>query len=729
MHGKHQRTDNDHTSAPCKSKRRLSRHGSHGAARLLLVDGKKSCVLLLREQRDGGACLLTMLGGKRNSAETFEKCASREALEETGRHMSKKTAEEVAKGNFHLQGYCENSKTYIFVYWTTEQEDLALSDLTRSKLSNSHDSRQSIALEWIPWYQFRKEAWRKENMHIFSQIEVNSGLGSLVHKQDLPSDPSIVEPRRETLSLLQNTSDGGGACHAARRAPSSNSIVSLETRSTDSYDSAQPSSCPNSCSSGHSSNWNTSRVDVKTPPLLFKLAQTLSAKSSVTPPLTSSKHSTASEGFVNCNPIEELIEVAPLMPIKSSFVEIYDGERLTNALAILEKTSPMRAIQIKRLEGMVSGQEAPKDAKTRRRQTSLLHRLRRVSDAHKFMVALDMHAFTPRDTPNIRCLNVEYHRKRLSADLDFKEYGRRYARCRHKGATEQRVTVEKTVNLSVGSVVAPHDKQFMRRDLAHQGAPREVRAFLCENYYIDVDMVNCFPEMALCLGKMHGLDKSKVPNLVQYVSSDENREQILKEIMQVHGLSSREDAKQLPLAMLHGGSYQGWMREVAAPIQNERSKFMVQFQRNVTTLARTILDAKTPIESQIVADRKHFMKNYNKKDMPINSGLSEVERSMFAYILQTYEDRVLCMIVNSLQAGGWEIGSLQYDGLYVRKQNVKGEAHEQMAERLEQDLRAAESFVRNNTKNHLSIRLKQKPMSNKTEVLAEWKNAHRESCQ
>ena len=49
---------------------------------------------------------------------------------------------------------------------------------------------------------------------------------------------------------------------------------------------------------------------------------------------------------------------------------------------------------------------------------------------------------------------------------------------------------------------------------------------------------------------------------------------------------------------------------------------------------------------------------------------------MFAYVMQSYEDRILRIIVRALRDKGWTVSSLQFDGVYVRaRPGVRATAH------------------------------------------------------
>jgi hypothetical protein len=47
-------------------------------------------------------------------------------------------------------------------------------------------------------------------------------------------------------------------------------------------------------------------------------------------------------------------------------------------------------------------------------------------------------------------------------------------------------------------------------------------------------------------------------------------------------------------------------------------------------------------------------------------GVSEADRTQYALLMQTHEDRLLSIAVRAFQSKGWSVGSLQFDGLFVK---------------------------------------------------------------
>ena len=149
-------------------------------------------------------------------------------------------------------------------------------------------------------------------------------------------------------------------------------------------------------------------------------------------------------------------------------------------------------------------------------------------------------------------VDVEYYRNALTNNgKTVLVYGRRYA------TSKERI---KTNDLK--------QENTIHRTLTLQGAPKELREYLCsgtETYsgYHDIDIVNCFLVIACWLAEKYNQD---VPSLKSYCANDVSRKEYLDKIIEAHELvdhfgphDARDVAKNLPITLLHGGTYDGWL--------------------------------------------------------------------------------------------------------------------------------------------------------------------------
>lgn len=124
---------------------------------------------------------------------------------------------------------------------------------------------------------------------------------------------------------------------------------------------------------------------------------------------------------------------------------------------------------------------------------------------------------------------------------------------------------------------------------------RPTRHSLCEDIYIDIDMVNAQPTIIVEICRQHNMS---VPALQQYV---QNTQTMREAIMQHHGVS-KDVAKNLPISIMFGGSYSGWLREFnvvendtlkikeIVEIENELNSIMeIVYCNNKDTIEKTVL--------------------------------------------------------------------------------------------------------------------------------------------
>lgn len=271
--------------------------------------------------------------------------------------------------------------------------------------------------------------------------------------------------------------------------------------------------------------------------------------------------------------------------------------------------------------------------------------------------------------------------------------------------------------------------------LALQGAPREVRALLCSSLYEDVDMVNSFPRIALAFARMFGIPHL-VPQLRRYVEGDpehgvtaeEAREGLLAEIVEAHGLSvresSRELAKILPITLLHAGTYSGWIKNVEPPNATVRVPAVVEFSAEVLLIIRRVLASNIGIAGAMNAMRNQIALEKKRGKTAFKTGaVADVDRTIFARVMQSYEDDLLAIVIDVFVRYGWTVGSLQFDGLYIDAVNAPTNIS------LDETIARAEQAVHDLTDGQFSILLKRKHMFGTTtsHIMDQWRTVHHEA--
>lgn len=107
---------------------------------------------------------------------------------------------------------------------------------------------------------------------------------------------------------------------------------------------------------------------------------------------------------------------------------------------------------------------------------------------------------------------------------------------------------------------------------------RPTRHGLADEYYVDLDMVNCQPTIMVEILKQHNIHKSV---LTKYAAEPKPyREHIME-----HHKCSKDVAKNLPITLLFGGTYDGWMRENNIQVEEKLDSF-----RNLETEMKDIIE-------------------------------------------------------------------------------------------------------------------------------------------
>lgn len=179
--------------------------------------------------------------------------------------------------------------------------------------------------------------------------------------------------------------------------------------------------------------------------------------------------------------------------------------------------------------------------------------------------------------------------------------------------------------------------------LSLQGFSRRIRATLATDY-IDIDMVNAHPKIALSMCANQGWS---TPCLRHYV---EKRDSVLAQIP-----ASRGTAKMLMLAALYGGNLSNVCSEVGAPeLFAKLPPFVRQYSAEMKRIANLVYNAFGKYKLAAHATHK--------------SGTS-LRSSCLSFAMQDIEHSVLMVAVDAIRSRGWEVGVLMFDGFMVYKRD------------------------------------------------------------
>lgn len=149
---------------------------------------------------------------------------------------------------------------------------------------------------------------------------------------------------------------------------------------------------------------------------------------------------------------------------------------------------------------------------------------------------------------------------------------------------------------------------------------RQVRHTLCRDKYIDIDIVNCHPNILYQVCKNNNIE---VKYLEKYIN---NRDEYLKKVMEEYNVD-RDQSKTLFLRMLLGGSPKNWAKD--NNINKELIPFIYKFKNEIQSLMKKIEDNNPHIKKQSINNYKTYH-----------------EASTMSYFLQDIERRMLHIMVN-----------------------------------------------------------------------------------
>jgi len=167
---------------------------------------------------------------------------------------------------------------------------------------------------------------------------------------------------------------------------------------------------------------------------------------------------------------------------------------------------------------------------------------------------------------------------------------------------------------------------------------RQIRHTLAKDYYYDLDIKNCHPELLLQLCINNGIG-NKLKYLKKYVNK---RSEILEMVIESY-LSHIDDthkqrdmAKQLFIRLLYFGKFENWLSDNNLQINEseeseEINKFIFKFYNELKVIGMII-----------IKDNKHLDELVEKKKAKRDEQLSYNKKgSIVSYYLQEYENQIL----------------------------------------------------------------------------------------
>jgi hypothetical protein len=175
---------------------------------------------------------------------------------------------------------------------------------------------------------------------------------------------------------------------------------------------------------------------------------------------------------------------------------------------------------------------------------------------------------------------------------------------------------------------------FPEHSLGLYSIRRQLRHTLAKDYYIDIDIKNCHPEILYQLCLKNGLNPKYLGKYIK------NREKYIKMIEDTYLSDNnnknikRDIAKRLFIRLLYFGTVENWMKDEGLTYNEEyedANLFIKKFSDELNIIGKTIIKDNKDLD-KTVEDKKAKRDNqlsYNKKG------------SIVSYYLQEYECRIL----------------------------------------------------------------------------------------
>lgn len=191
---------------------------------------------------------------------------------------------------------------------------------------------------------------------------------------------------------------------------------------------------------------------------------------------------------------------------------------------------------------------------------------------------------------------------------------------------------------------------------------REARAALTASIYLDVDIVNCAPNILSQTLKTHDIS---CESLQQYVK---DRNACIADVMTRCSVS-REHAKELFVRIMFMGSIQAWMQD--HDVHEPPSKWVETLSIEIASASMELFtrDEMANVKRDFQMKRTLSQKNYNINQGEIVTNNDIGIASQLAYYIQSIECRCICALIQSVQSDNRQVGAIIYDGILLLKEN------------------------------------------------------------
>ena len=186
---------------------------------------------------------------------------------------------------------------------------------------------------------------------------------------------------------------------------------------------------------------------------------------------------------------------------------------------------------------------------------------------------------------------------------------------------------------------------------------RPTRHGLCDGVYRDIDMVNAQPTAVLEIAKKNGIAED-LPTLQKYVDDPKKYRAIIAE----HHNCDKDTAKRLPICLMMGGSYSGWLKDNDIQM-NRNEQELLGDMKNLETEMKLVMNI-------VYLHNKHIQKDVLRQDPTKWKNENECKRGVMGLWSQTVERLFQEAVVNFLvESKGFKIEHIVpcQDGFMILK--------------------------------------------------------------
>ena len=188
---------------------------------------------------------------------------------------------------------------------------------------------------------------------------------------------------------------------------------------------------------------------------------------------------------------------------------------------------------------------------------------------------------------------------------------------------------------------------------------REIRHTLLKNIYVDIDIVNCHPNILYQICKQNNIE---CQFLGQYIN---NRNICLSEVMNTYNINN-EAAKKLFIQILYYGSFESWCNEYNI-IDCQPTDFIKNLKNELNIIGELI-----------ISDNKKLVKAVRKYRLLKNKNIDNYNEkgSIVSFFIQEYENQILETIYLYCVENGYIVNNncvLCNDGLMIKKDKYNSE--------------------------------------------------------